>query len=586
MPLDTRQSPIINCHTHIFTGDHIPPWLAKTYLPWPVYYLVSTRMIIWLFRMYYSREWSPYRLQFLPWYKRWLGFKNRLWRIIHVTRLSTILYWIITGWVGLMTIYLLEDWFSTWWEPSGYVPDALNQARIWLDDHQFVWFPQKNMFRILWIVVVLGFFKSVRNLVFSVSGFIWNFLRALPGKETKAMVERYILLGRFAFYQDQSKIFDKMSKQYPPGSQFVVLPMDMAYMQAGQTKEDYHDQLAKLLKLKQSAIFGNQVLPFVFIDPRRITDEPDFLQYQINLHRVKLNDCKVKTYFEHWQFSGIKIYPALGYYPFDERLLPIWKYAADHQIPIMTHCIRGTIYYRGKKDKAWDYHPVFEQSMGEGNYEKLALFEQKNIDFSVNFTHPLNYLCLLEERLLRKVVAQAQDDRIRQLFGYRDLDTPLETNLKNLKICFGHFGGDDEWNRFLESDRYSYAQQLVNYPDRGVLFLDNHDNEEERPGKIEQLWQHCDWYTLICSMMLQFPNVYADISYIVHNPLIQPLLIETIQEHHPKWRNRVLFGTDFYVVRNHKSEKNILIELQAALGPHLFDLIARENPKSYLMTSK
>lgn len=584
MPATAHKPPIINCHTHIFTGDHVPPWLAKTFLFWPLYYLASTRMIIGIFRWYYSKPWSPYKQQFQPWYKRWLRVKYKLWRIITISRLSEVIYWLGTFWLALMTVFLLEDKLSSWWEPAGQLAGWLDVFRSWMVDHRLVWFPGQVWLQMVWVVFLLGLFKSVRNLVFGILRRIWDFLRAMPGEETKAMVERYVLLGRFAFYQDQSKIFEKMSKQYPPGSRFVVLPMDMAYMKAGRTKENYHDQLAKLAKLKQSTAFGDQVLPFVFVDPRRITDEPGFFKYSFHNHRVSLEDCKVRQCFEDWQFGGIKIYPALGYFPFDERLLPLWKYAADHQIPIMTHCIRGTIYYRGKKDSVWDYHPVFEQSMGNGKYDKLALFERKNTDFSINFTHPLNYLCLLEERLLRKVVAQAGDDHIRQLFGYRDPDTPLETNLKQLKICFGHFGGDDEWNRFLESDRYSFAQQLVTYPGTGVLFLDNHENEEERPGKIEQLWKNCDWYTLICSMMLQYPHVYADISYIVHNPDIQPLLIETIQEQHPVWRQRVLFGTDFYVVRNHKSEKNILIELQAALGPALFDLIARENPRNYLKT--
>src|SRR6185436_827568 len=68
-------------------------------------------------------------------------------------------------------------------------------------------------------------------------------------------------------------------------------------------------------------------------------------------------------FIEKKKFNGFKIYPALGYYPFDVQLLPLWKYAADHQIPILTHCIRGTIFYRGSKKTEWDYHPVYKQAM-------------------------------------------------------------------------------------------------------------------------------------------------------------------------------------------------------------------------------
>ncbi|MBK9961224.1 MAG: hypothetical protein IPP06_07755 [Saprospiraceae bacterium] len=59
----------------------------------------------------------------------------------------------------------------------------------------------------------------------------------------------------------------------------------------------------------------------------------------------------VKEYIEINKLNGFKIYPALGYYPFDEELLLLWKYAADHQIPIMTHVIKGTVFYRDRKNK-------------------------------------------------------------------------------------------------------------------------------------------------------------------------------------------------------------------------------------------
>ncbi|MDV7397127.1 hypothetical protein RZS08_37350, partial [Arthrospira platensis SPKY1] len=101
----------------------------------------------------------------------------------------------------------------------------------------------------------------------------------------------------------------------------------------------------------------------------------------------------------------------------EEELLPLWKYAADNGLPILTHCIRGTIYYRGKKEKKWDYHPVFEQPLGGGKYGPLMLPQVKNVEYSINFTHPMNYLCLLEEKLLRKLVGQAKDPKIKELFG-------------------------------------------------------------------------------------------------------------------------------------------------------------------------
>jgi predicted TIM-barrel fold metal-dependent hydrolase len=295
---------------------------------------------------------------------------------------------------------------------------------------------------------------------------------------------------------------------------------------------------------------------------------------------VTLGDCFIKDYIEQYKFSGFKIYPALGYYPFDSELLPLWKYAADNGIPILTHCIRGTIFYRGPKNKEWDSHPVFQQSDGKGNFsDPLALLEIKNNEFINNFTHPMNYLCLLEERMLRRVIQVAKDASLEKLFGYTDEKTPLKYNLEHLKICFGHFGGDDEWDRFMELDRDLYSRQLVKHPDTGILFFeDNHGNEKK--GKAEQIWKFVDWYSIICSMMLQYENVYADLSYIIHNEGIHPLLNQTLMN--PKLKKRTLFGTDFYVVRNHNSEKSLLASTLDNLSTEEFDQIARVNPRQFL----
>jgi predicted TIM-barrel fold metal-dependent hydrolase len=156
----------------------------------------------------------------------------------------------------------------------------------------------------------------------------------------------------------------------------------------------------------------------------------------------------------------------------------------------------------------------------------------------------------------------------------------VKYNLRHLKICFGHFGGEDEWAKYFEKDRDNFSSQLVRHPDKGIDFVLG-NKKEVSPGKPEQLWRSADWYSIICSMMLQHPNVYADISYILHGDLeIRSLLKHTMQ--HPKLKERVLFGTDFYVVRNHKSDKNMLADTMASLNDNEFKQIAVINPGSYL----
>jgi len=259
--------------------------------------------------------------------------------------------------------------------------------------------------------------------------------------------------------------------------------------------------------------------------------------------------------------------------------LPLWKYAADHQIPITTHCIRGTIYYRGSKKDEWNRHAVIEQANGGGEYVPLLLPQMGALENSYNFTHPLNYLCLLNETLLRKIVSKSSVT-IQSLFGYTDLQTPLRYDLSHLKICFAHFGGDDEWLRFFERDRDNYSSQLVKNPAKGIDFLLDVKGQAS-PGKLEIIWKSVDWYTIITSLMLQYKNVYADISYILHDETsLLPLLKQTLLNDGLK--KRVLFGTDFFVVRNHKSDKQMLADMMCGLSEEEFDWIARNNPKEFL----
>ena len=413
-------------------------------------------------------------------------------------------------------------------------------------------------------------------------------MQMLPGKRTMDMLKRYINILRYARYLHQRDIFTRLTNQYPADAQMIVLPMDMEFMGAGKPKKPFDQQMLELHELKTNR--PEKIHPFLFIDPRRKkAGIKNFFEYNIVGDHVKpTDDCFVKEYMEDKLFAGFKIYPALGYFPFDERLLPLWKYAADNCIPIMTHCIRGVIYYRGPKKKEWDTHPVFEQNMNSegnlnGNYEPLLMEQIKAIDVQEIFTHPLNYACLLKRDLLAILVAKAKDNRIRDLFGFNPETKTLERGLEHLKICFGHFGGEDEWEKFFEKDRDNFAAQIVRKPSLGIEFQTY--KGKPRRGKPEQVWRSADWYSIICSLMLQHKNVYADISYILHGDAkIMPLLHFTLE--HDELRQRVLYGSDFYVVRNHKSDKNMMADMRSRLTETEFDQIARINPVKYLERCK
>src|SRR4051812_3409598 len=83
-----EKSPIINCHTHIFTGDHVPPFLSKSYLPWPFYYALPVNILVLFFRWWYR---GPDRWKYAPAYKRMQRIKTFFGTILnHLEPLTTI----------------------------------------------------------------------------------------------------------------------------------------------------------------------------------------------------------------------------------------------------------------------------------------------------------------------------------------------------------------------------------------------------------------------------------------------------------------------------------------------------------------
>ncbi|KAA9338797.1 DUF7149 domain-containing protein [Adhaeribacter soli] len=79
-------------------------------------------------------------------------------------------------------------------------------------------------------------------------------------------------------------------------------------------------------------------------------------------------------------------------------------------------------------------------------------------------------------------------------------------------------------------------------------------------------------------------NIYVDLSYIIHNPSIQPLQRQTLQD--PILKGKVLFCRDFYVVLNHKTEKIMLADFGMGLTEAAFAPIAQVNPKVFLFNAR
>ena len=83
------------------------------------------------------------------------------------------------------------------------------------------------------------------------------------------------------------------------------------------------------------------------------------------------------------KFRGVKIYPNLGYYPYDkneatlkERLKEVYQICVQQNVPVMTHCNTGGMYKYGYKlaDRVRVGHPYnYKSILEDKQFEGLRL---------------------------------------------------------------------------------------------------------------------------------------------------------------------------------------------------------------------
>lgn len=319
------------------------------------------------------------------------------------------------------------------------------------------------------------------------SKFFFNLFGKLKQHEIALLIKKHHAFLTIGDFKSQLEIFKYLQTFYPTGAGFCTLAMDLEFMQAGKVKQSFTDQLDELAAIKQDPAYRDLIFPFIFVHPER----------------KGIFDI-VQRYIGEKGFAGIKLYPPLGYYPFDERLNEIYAFAEKHQIPITTHCARGGIFYKGE--------------ITERTHPKTGkpIKANKNKFFTDAYTDPDNYRYVLDR-------------------------------FPELKINLAHFGGFDEWQKF-----------LGNTIDDGLP----------------------TWYEKICGLIREYPNVYSDISYTMFNADLFNLLKLSIQDRTLK--SQILYGSDFYMVEQETSERQFLTNVRAHIGETDFKQIAELNPKNFL----
>lgn len=319
----------------------------------------------------------------------------------------------------------------------------------------------------------------------TMSAMLNGIMRWLPLRRVNRMAA-LVGIGR---EPNAQAILDTMKSFYPENSCFVLLPMDFEFAGVGSSPQTYLEQLEELAALVGNP--DNRVKPFVAADPRR----PNLLGL-------------IREYIEERGFAGIKVYPPLGYFPFDPALNSIYGYAEANEIPVLTHCSRGGVYYKGKITKAMKTHPLTNERLGGWPRSK----------FSDNWTDPRNWSEVLKRH-------------------------PM------LKLCLAHFGGVGEWKKYWKNPARSSTREET-------------------------------WFSTIADLIEQYEHVYADVSFTAHYRKYWPLLKVLLNT--DKIKDRILFGSDFYMVRIKGKEKVASIALRAAVGEQEYRRMAETNPKRFL----
>lgn len=314
----------------------------------------------------------------------------------------------------------------------------------------------------------------------------------------------------------QAEIFSQLQAFYPTGTRFAVHTIDFDYMGAGGFATDpssgrpynYLHQLEEVAQLKASKPLGDALLPFFCADPRR----PDVT-------------ALAQEYLLKRGFSGIKLYPAMGFFPTDSRLIPLWEWVAQTGIPVMVHCSRnGAVYGRTRPEAEISSSPGLSHLLTGQPYTPASLR-----GWAERYSHPL-------------------------------LFEPLLREYKGLKICFAHFGGEEDCMELYREGGHP------------------HDN----------------WCSHICRLMKSYPGVYADISFSSAHPDLMAFF-HVLAQHRAapsataaetdarySMADKILFGSDYYMSSMKRNERWFSINQRALMGEESFRRIASDNPERFL----
>jgi len=354
----------------------------------------------------------------------------------------------------------------------------------------------------------------------------------LVGSSSEAAVEKWANFLDIGSQKSQADVFDLLQSNYSFGPMaYVALTLNMDHMGAGKASLNFQSQLAEIRQLKLSHL--DNLIPFISVDPR--AGNPDELLQLVKIH------------LERYGFGGIKLYPPLGFYPFDPRLEKIYAYAQEYQIPVLTHTSQGGIFYQGDELTLDHLQPLTFGNVRARRVNLDGTESSESIDYSENVRRV--------RRFLRKTWGIGKRNKEFKLHFSDPMNYLIVLKrFPQLKLCMAHFGGDDQIEKYVtDVDQRSVASN--------------------------------NWHMIVCDILKKYPNTYADISYALWKKEIWSRFKDCIRGPLAEGgdiSHQILFGTDYFMTIQEKEETRLVNDFRNVLDRTEFNRIAVDNPARFL----
>ncbi len=406
----------------------------------------------------------------------------------------------------------------------------------------------KNFLRVIPQKLVRKLAPQILKMIDTSFGRLTIKLLAKAGRNKNAknrtMTDKTISFLNIALQATQEEVLEiefETARQYDASARIVALTMNMDYMDDIKPAMLFETQLLDVKNIKTHN--PKTFLPFLGVDPRHKTGE-DAVAWAKNFFE---KGVQAGTDFLPY-FSGIKLYPALGFFPFDPKLDELYDYAQKNAIPVLTHCTRVGNQYIGSNIESLIPKDINLLLPDTGNPNTDS--RKKNIQSRITQYYEKNWI---------KNNKTGNNDYACDLFGHPENYIPLLEKFPDLKICLAHIGGSNEIYCNPVSKELTEVRSVDPYT----------------------------WYERILEMMKVYPNLYTDISYtlsslddeFVCKKIID--LFEATDLQHLKLYKRVLFGTDFFMTEQEMREVELYALAKEKLATYWYDLTVT-NPVRFL----